>query len=158
MVKVKRTVEMGEELAAAGRLPAETLAEPFGVDGEQHEIAMTGEIFGESSRDLPACRQMDEAVTGIVGGALVTPASPRLLERRARADFIDRFTHETWATVARGLPGQQAIEHRVSEWVGQLAWVVSPSDCSGAWNAIRSNATLDAWSRDAWSSCSFNLP
>ena len=34
MIEVERAVEMGKQLAAAGRLPAEPLSQPFGVNGE----------------------------------------------------------------------------------------------------------------------------
>src|SRR6476646_1966599 len=91
IVKVERTVEMGEELGSLGRLPAEMLAQPFRVDGKQHEIGLTGEIFGESSCHLATCRQMDEAVAGIVGRALKAPTSPCLLKRGAGADLVNKM-------------------------------------------------------------------
>ena len=81
MVEVERPVEMREQLAAARRLPAEPLSQPLGVDGKKHEIALSGEIFGQGPGDLVPCRQMNKAVAGIVGRALEAPTPPRLLEQ-----------------------------------------------------------------------------
>src|SRR4249920_2796678 len=93
MVEVERAVEMREQVAAARFLPAKALSKPAGVYGKKHEIALAGEIFGQSAGDLVPCRQMNKAVAGIVGRALEAPTPLHLLEHGARADFIDRVTH-----------------------------------------------------------------
>ena len=93
MVEVERSVEMREQLAAARFLPAKALSKPAGVYGKKHEIALAGEIFGQSAGDLVPCRQMDEAVAGIVGRAPEAPAFPRLLQGCRGADFVNRLRH-----------------------------------------------------------------
>ena len=87
------------QIAAGGRgkagiiRKAQSLAEAVRIYGEQKEIALAGEIFGQGAGDLMARRKMDETVAGVVGGALEAPTFPRLLEHGARADFVDRITH-----------------------------------------------------------------
>jgi len=43
---------MGEDLTAARRLPLQAFAKSFRVDGEQNEIGLSGEVFGERAFQL----------------------------------------------------------------------------------------------------------
>jgi hypothetical protein len=112
MIEVERTVEMGKQLAAARGLPAQALAEPVGIDGEKHEIRLPHEIFGERAGNLVAGGEMDEAVAGVVGRALETPARPRLFERGRRANLVNRIAHGAGDTSAGVVRATSSLKSR----------------------------------------------
>ena len=57
MRKVERSIEMGEQLAAARRLPAKPLSQPLGVNGDKDQISLAHEVGGQGPGDLvPADR------------------------------------------------------------------------------------------------------
>ena len=84
---------MREQRAAARRLPAQRLPKPIRIERNEDEPLLPGEMRGERSRKLMAGREMDEAIAGVVGRAVETSRSPRLLEGGLAQDFIDRLCH-----------------------------------------------------------------
>jgi hypothetical protein len=93
VLKVQRAVEMREEVTAAGRLPSEAVPQSFRIDREQEEVIAPGEVGCQGSRHLPSRREMDEAVTEIVGRAFETTLAPRSLQSGLVANLVDRFAH-----------------------------------------------------------------
>ena len=55
--KIERRIEMRERCAAARSLPFQVGAETLGIDGEQHEAVLPGEMRGERGRKLMARRK-----------------------------------------------------------------------------------------------------
>jgi hypothetical protein len=82
---------MREEGAAAGRFPFERRAEGIGVDRDENEVALPGEMFRGGLFDLVCGGKMDVAVrevdrrTGKFARALGRSPS------RGVADFVDRL-------------------------------------------------------------------
>ena len=56
---------MREQGAAARGFPFQPLAEPGGIDAQQHEIAFAGEMLGGGFRDLAGAGEMDEAIAQV---------------------------------------------------------------------------------------------
>ena len=55
MRKVESSIEMGEQLASARRLPVELLSQPVGVNGDKNQISLSHEVGGQGSGDLVPC-------------------------------------------------------------------------------------------------------
>src|SRR5262245_34370751 len=91
--KIERSVEMGEECAAARRLPFELRPKPRRIERKQHESVLLREILGQGSFELIGGRKMDEAVAAIVGRAGKMPAAHRLAEGGLGQDLVDGICH-----------------------------------------------------------------
>src|SRR5690606_9118231 len=86
-------VEMREQGAAARGLPLQCRAEGRGIDAQQHEAALTGSMFGDAPGQLVSSREMDEAVTPVVGGALVAASHLGGAPGFPGGAVVDRFSH-----------------------------------------------------------------
>jgi hypothetical protein len=60
---------MGEQLAAAGRLPAQGFTQKGGIDSQQQKAVLSGPVTGGGVFDLGGGGEMDEAVGMVLGGA-----------------------------------------------------------------------------------------
>lgn len=74
--KLERSVKVRKPIARTGGFPDERLAEPFAVDGDQKQIALTGEVSGRRLLHLYLGRKMNEAIFNV--------------DRRAAKDFFGR--------------------------------------------------------------------
>src|SRR5687768_3067400 len=62
----ERRIEVRKKCAAARDLPFQRIAESGAVDGKQDEIVFAAKMFGQRSRQLLACREVDETIAQIV--------------------------------------------------------------------------------------------
>jgi hypothetical protein len=62
-------IEMGEQLAAARRLPTQGVTQTGSLDGQQQKAALSSPVTGGRLFDLGGGGEMDEAVGLILGGA-----------------------------------------------------------------------------------------
>ena len=65
----KRPIKMGEKLTAARRFPLQRVAEQACRHTQQHKAGLAGPVLGRAFHDLGSCREMDEAIGGILRGA-----------------------------------------------------------------------------------------
>ena len=95
---------MRKKLAAARRLPFESCTEVGGIDGDQHQIALTGEMLSGRPGKLRRSREMNETVAPVGVRSAIDPAVLGFTPRRAFADFInDRHVMR----LISGLDGEQ---------------------------------------------------
>jgi len=82
-------IKMWKMRAAARRLEAQAIAEPFCVDRDKQQIARAAEMFRGSCFGLLRGREMDEAV-GDIGRRAVKPALVLgFAPQRGGHDFVD---------------------------------------------------------------------
>ena len=62
----KRPIKMGEKLTAARRFPLQRIAEQACRHTQQHKAGLAGPVFGSTFHDLGRCREVDEAIGGIL--------------------------------------------------------------------------------------------
>jgi hypothetical protein len=86
----KFAVQMGEQRAAARRLPFQLVAERVGIDRDQRQVALAGEPFRRGLRGLLRGREVDEPVRPVDGRAAIAALALRLAPFGGGADFVDR--------------------------------------------------------------------
>ena len=68
----KRPIKMGEKLTAARWFPFQGIAKPVSWHAQQHKPGLASPVLGGTFHDLGSCREVDEAVGGILRGAGIT--------------------------------------------------------------------------------------
>ena len=91
--KSELAVKMREQRAAARGLPFQLAAELGGIDAQQQEVALAGEMLGRGFGRLRRAGEMDEAVVPIDGRAAEHAACARLGATMPRADFVKLVQH-----------------------------------------------------------------
>lgn len=104
------SVGMRKELTASGGLPLQGFAQFRGIDGEQHQIGLTGAMLGGAFDDLCGGGEVDETIGRVLGGARVASAGLRILPFLAAAHMVDKgFGHEGTLTQAMGLEQVKSV-------------------------------------------------
>src|ERR1043166_10051226 len=99
----QRAVEVREQGAAAGGLPCERRAEGVGIDRDENEVALPGEMFRGGLPDLVGGGKMNVAVGKVDGWAgKFTPAFSRA-PRGGVTDFVDRLGPRHWRSHSTSL-------------------------------------------------------
>src|SRR5579859_5501438 len=80
---------MREEIAAAGGLPLQRLAEVIGLDLQHHQVRLARKVPPRGFLRLGGGREVDEAVGEVQGRALEQPGLVWRRPGRARQDLID---------------------------------------------------------------------
>ncbi len=88
--KLERAVEMRKQRAAARGLPSQRLAEPRGIDADQQQIALAGEMLGRRFGELRGGGEMNEAVAQVGRGAGKAAGAFGLAPERRGDNFVDR--------------------------------------------------------------------
>lgn len=89
----KARVEMGKEIAAAGRLELQRLSEGISLDRHEQEVIHPGKMQAGRFAGLRRRREMDEAVLHIDRRAFKSAVLPGFLPKRSRNDLVDDILH-----------------------------------------------------------------
>ena len=89
---------MWKQGTASRWFPAQRLPERGGIDRDQQQVVLAGEMLFQRQCHLIGRRQMDEAVAHIVAGAKIAPAGTGLLPRAAIADLVHQTEHLVFRT------------------------------------------------------------
>ena len=118
----KRPVKMGEKLAAARRLPLQGVSQPVRRHAQQHQAGLAGAMPGGAFDDLGGCREMDEAVGGILGGAGIAAGElgcrPLLLPAHMMDDGVADHGRDTSGNRS-GIKGRDSFAKRLRPFVAE---------------------------------------
>src|SRR5215212_3245488 len=84
---------MWKQRPAARFLPAQTVAEPGGLDRDEQQPGLSGAVPAGALAQLRRGREMDEPVAPIVLRALIASGGNRRFPCLCRAHVIDDFAH-----------------------------------------------------------------
>jgi hypothetical protein len=87
--EIEFTIEMREQFILARWLPAQPLTQRIGVDRDQEQSGLSGEMLAGRGSDLRGGREMDKTVPQIVGAASIYSLSLGLAPGRGGANFLD---------------------------------------------------------------------
>src|SRR5262249_13121622 len=118
------TVEMREEIAPAGGLPLQRVAEIDRVELHEHQVALPREVSAQGLLELDTGREVDEPVAQVHGRAAVGACGGGLAPLLGGTDLVDT-RHRSPAYQAKG---QRAAGARKSVAARATSSEVSPTN------------------------------
>src|SRR5690348_10909381 len=90
---------MWEQRAAARRLPLELVAEHFGLDRDQDEVALAAEMLGCGLSGLLGGGEMNEPIAVVDRGATIDTGAFGVAPLRRGANLVDEAHHRLSARI-----------------------------------------------------------
>jgi hypothetical protein len=96
---------MRKQLVVARPFPAQCRPKHVGIDLDEHQPGLAGEMLSGGTRDLRRGRKVYETVAGVVGTASIDALAFRRAPSRSGTDFIDA-AHVPEVLLLLGFPGK----------------------------------------------------